>query len=225
MTPTNLQWVKPTQQARSQQTLERLLDAAEAQILEHGLDSITIKDVARRAESSVGAFYARFSDKEALLRTVFQRFCEQAEATIDAVLVPDQWHDADFEQLLRLGIGFLIRVFRERGRLIAAFTLRAAQDPEISSLGQRLGVRICERLLMLLDERNEQLAHPNPDVAIKTFVWLVLSALEARALHTVASDPELTDTQITAELSHMALAYLAVAPPPRNNVAASPSAR
>jgi len=209
---TDLQWVKPPRQARSHATLERILDASEILILERGLDAITIKDIARRAESSVGAFYARFADKEALLRTVFQRFSEQAEATIDLALSPEQWQDADLEELLRTGIAFLLRVFRERGRLISAFTLRAAKDPDISSVGELLGVRICERLMVLLATRNETIGHANPEVAIKTFVWLVLSALEARALYTVSNDPEMSEQQIISELSMMAMAYLAVVP-------------
>ncbi len=214
MTPpaTELRWVKPPQQARSHKTLERILDAAELLILERGLDNITIKDIARRAESSVGAFYARFTDKEALLRTVFQRFCEQAEATIDLALSAEQWQDADLGELIETAVAFVLHVFRDRGRLISAFTLRAAKDPEISTVGERLGLRICERLLALLKLRNETLGHPDPEVAIRTFVWLVLSALEARTLYSATEQPELSETQIAAELSRMALAYLAVAP-------------
>lgn len=206
-----LQWVKPPRQERSHRTLERIIDAAEALILERGLDNITIKDIARRAESSVGAFYARFADKEALLRTVFDRFCEQAEATIDTALAPDKWAGAAFEELVRTGLAFLIRVFRERGKLISAFSVRAAADPTISSVGQRLGTRVCDRLEELVEARGETLVHPHPTVAIRTFVWLVLSALEARALYGFDDDDPatLTEAQLIEELSRIGLAYLA----------------
>lgn len=209
-----LHWVKPPRQERSQQTLERIIDAAEGLILEQGLENTTIKDVARRAESSVGAFYARFADKEALLRTVFDRFCEQAEATIDMALAPEQWKDTPFDQLMATGVAFLIRVFRERGKLLSAFSVRAAADPALSSVGQRLAIRLCVRIGELLAARDEQLTHPDPDVAIRTFVWLVLSALEARALYNFDdNDPAaLDERQLNQELTRIGLAYLAISP-------------
>ena len=50
--------------------MERLLDAAEEQICAVGIESFTVADVVARAELSVGAFYARFPDKRALLHAV-----------------------------------------------------------------------------------------------------------------------------------------------------------
>ena len=58
-----LHWVRPPQQARSQETLNRLLDAAEQLVAEKGFDDTPVAEVARRAGSSVGAFYSRFREK------------------------------------------------------------------------------------------------------------------------------------------------------------------
>ena len=54
MTPgePGLQWVRPPQQARSQETLERLLDAAETLIAEKGFEDTPVAEVASRAGSS-----------------------------------------------------------------------------------------------------------------------------------------------------------------------------
>src|SRR5438094_10457784 len=89
--PRELEWVRPPQQERSRQTLDRLLDAAEAIIAERGVDGANVADVATRAGSSIGAFYARFHDKEGLLRTLFERFGEQAEATALVALDAERW--------------------------------------------------------------------------------------------------------------------------------------
>ncbi|HEY1598537.1 MAG TPA: helix-turn-helix domain-containing protein, partial [Pirellulales bacterium] len=62
-----VEWVRPPRQTRSQETLERLLDAAEEVFAEKGFESATVAEVVRRAKSSVGAMYARFTDKNALL--------------------------------------------------------------------------------------------------------------------------------------------------------------
>src|SRR5206468_8661548 len=92
---TPLHWVKPPQQARSQKTLERLLDAAEELIAEHGVASVTVSEVVRRAESSVGAFYARFPDKDALLATLHERSCVEALATAELALDSKRWESSD----------------------------------------------------------------------------------------------------------------------------------
>ena len=61
-------------QPRSERTQERLLRAAEKLILEKGLADASVPEIARRAGSSVGGFYARFPDKDALLRALEERF-------------------------------------------------------------------------------------------------------------------------------------------------------
>ena len=63
----------PPRQTRSLKTAERMLAAAEAILKEGGLSGLSIAEVVRRAESSVGAFYGRFKDKDGLLRALHTR--------------------------------------------------------------------------------------------------------------------------------------------------------
>ena len=79
-----LRWVHPPQQVRSQATLDRILVAAEALVAEKGFEDTPVSEIVSRAGSSVGAFYARFDDKHALLHALATRFVEQAMATADA---------------------------------------------------------------------------------------------------------------------------------------------
>ncbi len=62
-----LRTVAGPKQARSEDTLRRLLNAAEELIIEKGHRAVSIPEIARRAHSSVGGFYARFRDKTELL--------------------------------------------------------------------------------------------------------------------------------------------------------------
>ena len=61
---------KSPRQKRSRESLERLLDAAEEQIRLNGFEALTINGVVNSIGLSVGAFYARFPDKTALLHAV-----------------------------------------------------------------------------------------------------------------------------------------------------------
>ena len=67
-----LRWVRPPQQARSQETLHRILDAAEVLVAEKSFEDASVSEIVRRANSSVGAFYARFEDKDAVLRVLLR---------------------------------------------------------------------------------------------------------------------------------------------------------
>jgi len=204
----SLTWVRPPQQERSQRRLERMLDAAEALILEGGAEQVTVAEVARRADSSVGAFYARFRDKEALLSCVFQRFYEQAVATADHALAPDRWANADFAEAIASLMTFMVRTFRERRRLVAAFTLRSAADPEFAALSESVGERVAARLREFIGSREVALGHRDPDRAVSLLVWMVMSALEARALYSPKDLDSFDDEEIAIELTGMALAYL-----------------
>ena len=63
---------RPKQQ-RSRRSAERALDASLELLEENGFDGFTVADVSRRAGVSVGAIYARFGNKESLLRAVHGR--------------------------------------------------------------------------------------------------------------------------------------------------------
>ena len=85
--------VRPPKQARSQQTLERLLVAAETLLAERPWEQIGVAELCAAADASVGAFYARFTDKDALLdlladayRTDMARFAEQLGAAVRAAI-------------------------------------------------------------------------------------------------------------------------------------------
>ena len=61
---------------------------------EKGFEDTPVSEIVPRASSSVGAFYARFDDKDALLHALAVRFVDQAMATADAALDPTRWEGA-----------------------------------------------------------------------------------------------------------------------------------
>jgi len=210
--PAHLSWIRPPRQQRSQETLERILDAAEALIIEQGVDQTTVTEVARRADSSVGALYARFDGKEALLAAVFERFYEQAIATADHVFDARHWAGQPTDKLVRAAIALMLRIFRERQKLIAGFTLRAAKSETLGALGERLGNEVASRVHQLFTKREERISHANPEQAIRFAVLVVLSALEARALYSPEMLREMPEDDVARELTRMCLSYLGIGP-------------
>jgi AcrR family transcriptional regulator len=88
----------PPQQKRSRESLERLLDAAEEQISSGGIELFTVADVVRRADLSVGAFYARFPDKTALLHAIQDRFHKRLEPQLHAEMLEQSAGAKDLAQ-------------------------------------------------------------------------------------------------------------------------------
>jgi AcrR family transcriptional regulator len=210
VTGPELRWVRPPQQARSQETLERLLDAAEHLVAEKGFEDTGVAEVARRAGSSVGAFYARFQDKDALLHALYERYYEQAIATADAALEPARWEDARIPEVLAAVVRFLVSIYREQAGLIRAFVVRNHSDAEFQARRDRLSHYVSERLSALLLARRGEIEHPEPEKAAAFGLTLVFSTLDSVILfgELRSGAVRLSDDDLAVELTRAYLAYL-----------------
>ena len=74
------------QQARSQRTMNRILDAATKLLEEKSWQELSIQEIVSAANSSVGSFYARFQDKDGLLQALDDRFFDRLIGQIDAIV-------------------------------------------------------------------------------------------------------------------------------------------
>lgn len=211
----DLRWVRAPQQARSQETLDRILDAAEALVTEKGFEEATVAEVARRAESSVGAFYARFCDKTGLLYALHDRYFEQAVATADHALDPARWAGATIPEILRAVVRFLVEIYRERQGLIRAFVVRNQSDVEFRARQDRLSHSVATRLSALLLARAAEITHPNAARAATFGLAMTVSTIESVVLfgELRSSDLALSDDELAAELTRAFLAYLGVSLP------------
>ncbi len=212
MTPgsSDLRWVRPPQQARSQETLERILDAAELLVTEKGFEDTPVAEIAQRAGSSVGAFYARFQDKDALLHALYERYYDQAIATADAALDPERWEDARVAEILDAVVRFLVAIYREQCGLIRAFVIRNHRDAGFQARRERLSHYVSERLSALLHARKDEISHTNPERAAAFGLALVFSTLESVMLFGELRSGvlALSDDDLATELTRAYLAYL-----------------
>jgi AcrR family transcriptional regulator len=208
----HLHWVHPPRQSRSQETLERLLDAAESVLSEKGFVEASVAEIAARAKSSVGAFYSRFQDKHTLLRCLHERFVEDAIATADAALDPELWEEQNIGEILGEVIPFLVRIYEERRSLISAFIVQCTRDPSYVESGGRLQRHLSLRLRQLLLARRHELAHPDPELAVDFGLRLVMHMLDISAMYAPKSltEYELSGSELARELCRAYLGYLGV---------------
>jgi len=207
----HLQTVARPKQARSEATLHRLLDATESLIEEKGIGDVSVPDIVRRAGSSVGGFYARFRDKDELLRALEERFLGEMRDILDGLAAPARWQDASIPEIVRAGVETLLRVFGERRPLLVTFMARAARGRG-TQLQQVLGFRreVSARFVELLSSRREDLDHPDPGVAVDLAVQLVFGLMHQRIVfgELRVGTRRLGEAELADELVRNVLGYI-----------------
>ena len=207
-----LRWVRPPRQARSQQTLDRILDAAEVLVSEKGFDDTPVAEIARRAGSSVGAFYSRFPDKDALLGALNERFLVQAMATADDALDPARWQETSIEETAAAVVRFLVEIHREQRGLLRAFAQRMRVDPEFQARREQLAQHIASGLSALLLAHRAEIQHADSQRAVGFALTMVFGSLEHTILFGELRSGAFawTDDDLSTELARAFLAYLVV---------------
>jgi AcrR family transcriptional regulator len=206
--PPPLHWVKPPQQERSQKTLQRVLDAAEAVIVENGLAALTVSEVVRRAGSSVGAFYARFPDKNALLSTLHDRSCGEARATAELALDPERWAGTDVGKMVFEVTRFTAARCVERRELLIAFITLSATDPAYAERRKQTEETMTDLLHVFFRARSADIGHPDLRLAAFVSTRMILGVFEYGAIFHGLSADELD--RFADELARAVLAYLGV---------------
>src|ERR1700751_4073198 len=76
------------QQARSRESMRKLLKAAAKALGQDGLEGATIPRIAQHAGLTPGTIYRRFPDKDALLETVIIRSLERQDERLRMIFTP-----------------------------------------------------------------------------------------------------------------------------------------
>ena len=208
-TPT-LATVAGPKQARSERTLLRLLDAAEALIAEGGPSGLSIPEVARRANSSVGGFYARFRDKNELLRALEERFFLEVTARLEALADARRWENASVEEIVAAAVHELVSVTEQRRELIRATLFRLTRDTALREHAVGFRQRAAQRMSAVLLARAPAVSHPDPAVALDLAVQAAFALMQQHVLldGTQAAGRTLTTTELEREISRLVLAYV-----------------
>jgi AcrR family transcriptional regulator len=124
---------KPQQQ-RSVASTERMLLAAEELLHEGGGAAVTVDAVIARAQTSTGAFYARFGDRQGLLEAVHERFLTSFTAELAAIA--KQVDDSkSFDTALTVFVKGLFAGVRQHRNTFAFYMLYNAHDPTMREQG------------------------------------------------------------------------------------------
>jgi AcrR family transcriptional regulator len=207
-----LHWVQPARQARTHESLERILIAAETLVGQKRFQDIHVAEVARLAGVSVASFYRRLKDKDALLHALHERICAEAIATADDALSEDRWRGAGINEILSTLFPFLVEAVQRHKGLDRAIYQRALSDDVMRERSSRLMRHVLAGLSKLLLERADEIQHPQPALAV-SFALVQASGLLIQHYTAGMREFELvpmTDEQISRELVTSVLGYLGI---------------
>ncbi len=199
---------KQPQQRRSQESLERILDAAEHLIRERGFDDMTVAEVVQRSESSVGSLYARFRNKRGLLQAVQARYHERMEGAIAAAF--DEARDECLEDAVRRVVRVLSNHLLSEPELFRAFILEAVFDNRVRMQGERANANRRQHMTEVLLVHRDAINHPDPELAVRWFYTFGMAFLRERITFGPAAELSggFTDETAIEELTRTLANYL-----------------
>ena len=177
---------QPPQQARSRQTVERLLAATTRVIEENGLAGVSAPLIAAAAGLSIGSIYRRFVDKDALIRAAFLRLLEDSEAATQTSLPPDRFQGFSLDQALQALARALVAQYDGRGRLLKALDLFLEVDADEAFKARALDIveANMRRVASTLAPFRDQIAGKDPERAITVALLSASTLIEVHKLHT-----------------------------------------
>jgi AcrR family transcriptional regulator len=205
---------RPPQQTRSQETLDRILDATERVLEEKSFTEATLAEIMERAGVTVGAFYRRFPDKDALLHLLDERFFHQMHERADELLDPDHWRGATVAEIVGEFARTAVQIYTSRRGVARSIFLRARVDPVLQASGRKVNAHYIARLRhLLLDEsRRDQLTHPDPERAIALGFMMFYGALRETTVfgEVWPEHRQLVSDDLGDQMARLYLAFLGV---------------
>ena len=207
----------PPRQARSRETLQRLLDATEAALEQQGLDGATLPRIARAAGIAPATVYRRFRDKDALIAAVFRRFTEIGAAEAERPVDPDAVQQIGLEAIVRNWTRALIGIYRGRPGLLRATMEYTRRHPEVPFIRRQIETEVqnFDKMASVLLVFRDRIRHPDPDFAVRFAMLLVGAVLRDRLLFDHGKHIErlapASDERLADELARTFLAYLGAA--------------
>ena len=110
---------------KSEETRDRIIDAALRLFRDKGFDETTMRDVSAEAGVATGAAYYYFHSKEELVMALYARTSEEAREIVPAAIARSK----DLKKRLRAVIDAKFEQFADHRRLLAAL-VRIGMDPK-----------------------------------------------------------------------------------------------
>ena len=193
-------------QSRSAASLERVVQSAEKILAEHTYEDLTITRIVAESGVSVGAIYARFSNKEGIFNALVARFMNDTLQEFQD-LDRDAWASSSLDEAIDQLVEVNARLYRRhRGILRAIFIrTRLVQDSELVAATETYNESVAANLLELMQLHAHHIEHPDSSEAINVAIETITAML--REHFVLRNDPPSTADAI-GRISKLVKVYL-----------------
>src|SRR6266852_9140556 len=188
------------QQARGEQRIAAILQAAAQVFYEVGFDAATTTMIAQRAQTAIGSLYDFFPNKEAIAQRLCEQFCGDLRVLFDGILT-DELVQVPLSQFIDDILDPLVQ-YHQTHPGFQALWLQSQGDPRLARMHQDLTEALTRKTAWIFARRypksDEASALRSSQICIST----------VQALLPLAGDGPAIDSQIIVELKTMIRTYL-----------------
>ena len=188
------------QQARGEQRIAAILQAAAQVFYEVGFDAATTDMIAQHAQTAIGSLYDFFPNKEAIAQRLCEQFCEDLRVLFEGILT-DELVQVPLSQLIDDILDPLVQ-YHQTHPGFRALWLQSGSDPRLARIHQDLDEVLTRKTAWVFARRYPQL----DEAAARRLSQICIRTVHA--LLSLAGDGPAIDSQVIVELKTMIRAYL-----------------
>jgi len=193
-------------------TKEKILDAAEALVLDHGYGATSIDQILEKTGITKGAFFYHFRSKAELAQTLVERYVKRDDELLFSLTEKAEKLSRDPLQQILIFLGLMIEVFdsleEPTGCVVASFVY---QFEEFNVDTKSLVNNGFDEWHRVLDEKFRIALDKYPiklDVAPSTLVDMLLAVFEGGLIIAkMVSDPKIMVKQLTQFKNYIELLF------------------
>ncbi|BDM21312.1 TetR/AcrR family transcriptional regulator [Pseudomonas sp. NPDC089428] len=168
--------VRPPQQDRSRQSLEKVLAAARQLLCESLTADLTLHDVSKTAGVSIGSIYGRFKGKDDLLQVVFEDALETMDLEWQSLMSDLGARPLTLSERLPLLVDTLAEHLARHAAIIKPFMNRAGHA-DIARSGKAAHARMADAFIAQVRAHQAEIRHPDPERAVNSCFRIIYSSL------------------------------------------------
>jgi AcrR family transcriptional regulator len=187
-------------QARGEERITAILQAAAEVFNEVGFDAATTKMIAQRADTAIGSLYDFFPNKETIAARLSEQFCDDMRVLYEGLLTDELVH-ISLSQLIDRIIDPLVYYHQTHPGILALW-LKSQDDPRLSAMKQDLSEVVSQKTAWVLTRSYPQCSEATA-LRYSRICMQTVHALTVQAI-----DGAHVDGEVITDLKTMIRAYL-----------------
>ena len=163
------------QQSRSRDRVEKILDAAAAQVVSVGVESLGTRTIAEAAGVPVASLYQYFADKDDILLALVERDLDEMDALVRTNV--ETLGDLTLAAIVRTTMQVFADAYRERPAFVAVW-MRGRSNPAVREYGRQHNRRVAAQLFdmgraagLFGDDLTLEVAEVAVEIGDRLFEW------------------------------------------------------